>query len=184
MAVDKKTFLKGVTILVDTREKENSEILVVLDELGIKYENKKLDIGDYSFYIDERDFSQSCVIERKADVNELYGNIMHDRVRIEKEFEAASKNINQFVLLIENCSSLEKLKLCKVSKRDMERQNRKVQNIGEHCYNTIMSWQSGNRYNFRTIFVKENSKTAVKMLEEFYYYWRNYREQTDAKRLK
>ena len=182
--VDKKTFIKNVTIIIDTREQKNEHIISELDRLGVKYEQRKLDIGDYSFYIDDRDFSQSCVIERKADVNELYGNIMHDRGRIEKEFEAASKNINQFVLLVENCASFEKLKEHKLSKCDMERQGRKVQNIGEHCYNTLMSWQSGNRYDFRTIFVKDSSNTVGKMLEQFYYYWKNYREQTDARRIK
>ena len=174
--MDKKTFIKKVTILIDTREKENSHITSKFDELGIKYEIRKMDYADYSFFIEGKDFSGTCVIERKANVDELYGNIMHDRGRIEKEFEVASRLANQFVLLIENCSSMKRLKEKKVSARDMEKQNRKVANIGEHCYYTLQSWQCGNRYNFRTVFVSDENETYAKILEEFYYYYRNYKE--------
>ena len=75
----KKDFVKKVTILIDSREKENQHIKDALDQLAIKYEVRKLDFADYSFMIDGRDFSQTCVVERKASVDEFYGNIMHDR---------------------------------------------------------------------------------------------------------
>ncbi|WP_410495054.1 ERCC4 domain-containing protein [Cellulosilyticum sp. ST5] len=176
--MDKKEFIKKVTILIDTREKENKHIIDRLNDLNVKYEVRKLDFADYSFLIDDRDFSQSCVIERKANVDELYGNVMHDRTRIEKEFFAMSRLANQCVLIVENCPSQKKLKEAKVSDRDMEKQNRKVKNIGEHCYNTIRSWQCGNRYNFRTIFLKDNMETAVNILEEFWWYYRNYKKLT------
>ena len=181
MAVDKKTFLKNVTVLIDTREQENKHILLQLDTLNIKHEPQKLDIGDYSFRINDRDFSLSCIIERKANVNELYGNITHDRGRIEKEFESGSRLTKQFVLLIENCASWDKLKDYKISDRDMARQQRKVQMIGAHCYSTLQSWQCSNRYKFRTLFVKDNTDTAKVMLEQFYYYWRNYKELTSSR---
>lgn len=35
MAIDKKTFLKTVTILHDTREQKNAHIIEALDKLGI-----------------------------------------------------------------------------------------------------------------------------------------------------
>ena len=62
MPIDKKTFLKTVTILYDTREQKNQHILSALGELGVMTEQRKLDYGDYSFTADGRDFSLSCVI--------------------------------------------------------------------------------------------------------------------------
>lgn len=179
--MDKKTFLKKVTVLIDTREKENKHIIEKLDELNVKHELRKLDFADYSFLIEDKDFSQSCVIERKANVDEFYGNIMHERDRIEKEFLAISRLANQCVLIIENCSGLKRLKEFKLSDRDMEKQNRKVKNIGEHCYNTLRAWQCGNRYNFRTVFIRDTTDTAAKILEEFWCYYHNYKELTKSR---
>ena len=79
MAIDKKTFLKTVTILHDTREQKNAHIIEALDKLGVKHEERKLDYGDYSFTADGRDFSMSCVVERKANVDEIYNNVTSDR---------------------------------------------------------------------------------------------------------
>lgn len=178
----KKDFVKKVTILIDSREKENQHIKDALDQLGIKYEVRKLDFADYSFMIDGRDFSQTCVIERKANVDEFYGNIMHDRERIEKELLAISRLAVQCTLIIENCASYTKLKQAKVSARDMEKQNRKVQNIGEHCYCTLLSWESANRYGFKTAFIKDKADTTGKILETFYYYYHNYHDLVKSRR--
>lgn len=182
MTTDKKTFLNHVTILHDTREQENIHIISELDRLSVAHQSRKLDYGDYSFAIDGRDFSLSCVVERKANADELYHNIMKDRQRIENELEAGCKLSNQFTLLLENCGSMEELKGIQVSDRDMIQYNRKVKDIGFHCYNAIRSWESGNRYRFRTLFVKNSQSTAAAMLEEFYYYWRNYRLMTAGRR--
>lgn len=176
MAIDKKTFLKVATVMVDTREKDWGHIKTALDEAGVSYEQRKLDYGDYSFRTDKRDFSMSCVIERKSGVNELYGNFMWDKTRIEKEFDVGRRLSNQFVLLVEGIHSAEELKEYIVPDWEMKQQNRKKADIGEFCYRTLLSWQTGNRYGFRTAFVKEKTDTASKILEEFYYYWRNYSE--------
>ena len=66
MPIDKKTFLKTVTILHDTREQKNAHIIEALDKLGIKREERKLDYGDYSFTADGRDFSMSRSEERRV----------------------------------------------------------------------------------------------------------------------
>ena len=79
---EKLGFMKQVTILVDTREQKNLHILNILDGLGVQHEAQKLDFGDYSFRIGGKDFSRSCIIERKADIDEVYGNITADRERI------------------------------------------------------------------------------------------------------
>ena len=117
MGYDKKTFLKNVTIICDTREQKNSHILSRLDEMGIAYKHESLDFGDYSFVVAEkvkdgtktRNFTQSCLIERKANVNELYGNLTIDRERIEKEFLCGSSLSNEFTLLIEGVSNFDEL---------------------------------------------------------------------------
>ena len=40
MAIDKKTFLKTVTVLYDTREQKNAHILSALAEMGIQTEER------------------------------------------------------------------------------------------------------------------------------------------------
>lgn len=182
MAIDKKTFLKKVTLIIDTREQENKHITEKLTELGIMFENKKLDFGDYSFVAEGRDFSMSCSIERKANVDELYGNIMQDRGRIEKELYASSCLSRQFTFIIEGVGTWQDLRDFEVPDWQMKNYNRKVQKIGNHCYSALQAWKIGNRYNFDVEFVKENSQTANKILEVFYYYWRTYKELTGVRK--
>lgn len=182
MAYDKKTFLKKVIILHDTREQKNGHILAGLDSLKVKHQPAALRFGDYSFIVENDDFSLSCVIERKADVDELYGNLTKDRERIEKEFSAAYMLAKEFSLLIENCDSLETLNEYKVPDWQMKKFDRKIQNIGKYCYSTIQSWQAGNRYQFKTIFVEDKNDTAAKILECFYWYWRNFKKALAGRR--
>jgi len=87
---EKKLFMKTVCIITDTREQKNGHITGVFDSDGIMHEERKLDYGDYSFSIDGHDFSGMCVIERKANPDEIYGNITSDRERIEKELDIIS----------------------------------------------------------------------------------------------
>lgn len=182
MPYDKKTFLQNVAVLTDTREQKNGHVIARLEELGVRHESRKLDFGDYSFQIQERDFSLSCVVERKASVNELYGNLTSDRDRIEKEVRAGSQLTREFILLLENCRGMEELRSFVVPAWEMKANGRKVAEIGELCYSTLKSWQCGDRYHFRTVFVPDQNDTAVRILEEFYWYWRNYKKLTMSRR--
>lgn len=183
MAIDKKTFLSSGTILVDTREKAWDHIKAAFDEAGVPYRQQKLDYGDYSFVTSKRDFSMSCVIERKANVDELYTNFAQDRSRIEKEFDVGNRLANQFVMLLEGVDSLEALRDYVVPDWQMKSQGqRKRADIGQLCYTTLRSWQSSNRYDFMVEFVKDKQDTATKILELFYYYWRNYSELVAARK--
>ena len=155
MPIDKKTFLKTVTILYDTREQKNQHILTALGELGVPFEERKLDYGDYSFSAGGRDgsrlldFSLSCVIERKANVDELYNNIMSDRGRLEKELYAASQCAKQLTLIVENIGGWEELKSYRVPAWQMKANPQRVkEDIGAPVYSTLKSWQSGNLYRF------------------------------------
>lgn len=179
---DKQKFYKGVCVIIDTREQENKHILQALEGSNISYEIRKLDIGDYSFTFGGRDFSLSCAAERKASVDELYGNFIHDRGRIEKEMYAASQILNEFTIFIENVGSLDELKQYKLSDRIMQAQHRQVADIGKAVYATLQSWKRRNRYNFDVEFCRNKSDTADKMLEAFYWHWRNYKELTVPRR--
>ena len=189
MPIDKKTFLKTVTVLYDTREQKNQHILAALGELGVPFEERKLDYGDYSFTAGGRDgsrlldFSLSCVIERKANVDELYNNIMSDRGRLEKELYAASQCAKQLTLIVENIGGWEELKNYRVPAWQMKANPQRVkEDIGAPVYSTLKSWQSGNRYRFSVEFLPDKSQTAAKMLEIFYYYWRTYKEMTGVRK--
>lgn len=177
-ANEKKEFMKKVTVLIDTREQKNQHITDVLGSLGIMWTAQKLDFGDYSFTADGRDFSHSCVIERKADIDEVYGNITADRERIEKELDTISRNARQCTFLLENCSGWEHLKGYEIPEAQAEKQGRKVRNIGASVYSALQAWKCGNRYSFSVEFVPDHNRSALKILEVFFWYYHNYKKQT------
>ena len=105
---EKDALTKSMTILVDTREQENSHILKYFDQRDIPYKTMKLDYGDYSFMIPKNDelgiprdlyFDKHITLERKGSLEELSGNLTKDRDRLKKEFTLAPKNK---VMVIEN----------------------------------------------------------------------------------
>lgn len=112
----KSEILENMVILVDTREKKNDHILKYFDRYKINYEIKKLDVGDYSYYIKPNKYiSQGLnaenifTIDRKQDVNEIVGNIIQDRERFEKELLKASFKKMRFYLLIEEATVFDKI---------------------------------------------------------------------------
>lgn len=178
--MDRRTFSKSVTVWIDTREQKYGHITDALDALGIKWERRKLDIGDVSFGIGGRDFSGQCAIERKADVDELYGNLMEKSkpglmIRLEKEIEAANRSLVQFVLMVEGVASMEELRAYVLPDWQIQNTRRVRSDIGAHCYERLRSWQSANRYGLRVECVKEQADTAGRILDIFYYYYRNYK---------
>lgn len=181
---EKKRFLKNLTVLIDTREQKNQHIKTALQNMGIPFEVRKLDFGDYSFTAQGRDFSLLCVVERKANPEEFYSNITFDRERIEKEVRAATSIANQFILLIENVTNEKTLKNYTIPDEEFNRfgSKRRVQDIGYQCYSTIKSWECGSRYNFKTLYVKDNQNTAKEIVETFYWWWHNYKKLTASRR--
>jgi len=177
----KADFLKIVTVLIDSREKENVHITSALSGLGVPYETVKLDIGDLSFRVAARDFRQACVVERKASVDELYSNLMEktrrDQInRLEKELDAGSRTMNQFTLLVEGVGSMDALRDYTVPDWKMQMNpQRVVADIGKQCYAALRAWQASNRYGVRVEFVENRERSAAKILEEFYYYYHNYK---------
>lgn len=181
---EKKEFLKAVTILIDTREQVNSHIVDALDALGVMHESRKLDFGDYSFKVGEKNFSVACVVERKANIDELYGNVTTDRDRIEKELETIARNARQCTLLLEDCSGWEHLKGYEIPETQADKQGRKVRNIGATVYASLQSWKCGNRYDFDVVFSPNKSQSALKMIEIFFWYYHNFKQQTAPRKSK
>lgn len=176
-SVEKKKFCKSLTIITDTREQQNSHILKALDDMGIKHEERKLHFGDYSFRLDSgEDFTLSCIVERKASINEVWGNITTDRQRFEKEIQGLFTLTGSAILLIENCPSREYLRNYAVPAWQMQAQGRKVSGIGGYIDATFRAWESANRYLLQVHCIGKPSETATEILNIFYYYWRNFEE--------
>ena len=97
-----------MVILVDSREKKNGHILEYFNKHGIAYQVEKLEYGDYSFMIpasaagEDIYFHRDIVIERKASLEELSGNLAQGRERFEKEFLKAGNDGCKIYLLIES----------------------------------------------------------------------------------
>ncbi len=103
--------LKSIVIICDTREQENSHVIASFDKYQIPHVKKKLDHGDYSFYIKANEelniprdlyFDKEITIERKASLEELSGNWCTERDRFEKEI--CTFNGKCFILLVEDAS--------------------------------------------------------------------------------
>ena len=84
--------------------------------------------------------------------------------------------MNQFTLLMEGVGSMEALRDYVVPDWKMKMSpQRAVADIGKRCYSALRAWQPSNRYGIRVKFVENREQTAVKILEEFYYYYHNYK---------
>ena len=85
------TLVKNIVVVYDTREQQNEHILNYFDKKGIKHKKRKLDEGDYTFYIENNAetkplgilkdtwFDNAIIIERKANLEELSGNLTEKR---------------------------------------------------------------------------------------------------------
>lgn len=91
--------LKNLCVICDSREQEWSHIKDYFDNNKIKYRVEKLQQGDYSCCIlsneetipigitRDKYFDKDIVIERKACIDEIAGNMKEpDRTRLKKEF--------------------------------------------------------------------------------------------------
>ncbi len=108
---EQKELLKSIVVLIDTREQENAHILQFLERKKVRTKSKKLDFGDYSFFIPanpelgiNRDiwFDKEIVVERKGSLTELATNIGEKREQFENELIRKKDAI--MYLMIENGS--------------------------------------------------------------------------------
>lgn len=163
---EKETLLKSIVVLVDTREKENLHILDYFDSKNIKYAKKALSQGDYSFYLPANEelsiprdllFSGDIVIERKASLEELSGNLSQQRDRFEKELSLVKGKI---FLLIENANY-----------HDIYNGNYKTDYNKKSFLGSIHSFE--HKYELPFFFMPDKKYSAPYIYFTFYYYLRN-----------
>jgi len=158
--------IKNIVVIVDTREKENTHIITSFEKYKIQYEKKKLDHGDYSFYIKANEslnvprdlyFDKYITIERKGSLEELSTNWSKERDRFEKEVcTFKGKNI---LLLIENATY-----------SDIATHNYKSDYLPKSYLATLHSFIF--RYNITPIFMPDNSHSALFIYNYCKYYLR------------
>ena len=98
--------LKGMVVLVDTREQDTARLRVRLKDMKCEHERCKLDFGDYSakIPINGEWYTLNIAVERKMDLDELAQCYCNGRKRFEREFERAQKAGAKIYLLVENAT--------------------------------------------------------------------------------
>jgi ERCC4-type nuclease len=104
-----KKIQDNLTVIVDSREQRNEHIIWYFDKKRIPYKVMKNDFGDYSCFIPKGTidrftsdiyFDRDIAIERKANIDEVAGNLKGDAARLTKELAHMNKyNIKYFVFL-------------------------------------------------------------------------------------
>ena len=162
-----KKLLKSITVLVDTREQKNNHILKYFDSKDISYKTKKLEYGDYSFYLPKninlcinRDmyFNNDISIERKANLEELSNCFTHDRSRFEAELIRSYKS--KLILLIEDSKY-----------QDIINNNYKTNYNNKSFLASLMAFKF--RYNLDITFIS-NKYSGNYIYYNFYYYLREH----------
>ena len=106
-----KSILDNLTICVDSREQSNQHIIDFFDKKKVPYVVEKLPFGDYSCKIkagsfegQERDiyFTNDFVVERKASIDEICGNLKEEAARLKKELAHLNKYNIEFYIFLED----------------------------------------------------------------------------------
>ena len=101
-----KELLQSIVVVVDSREQKNKHITDWFDKKKITYITKSLANGDYNFYLPENEklgiskslwFTKDVMFERKANLDELAGNLTKNRARFEEEL-GTSKALYKYFL--------------------------------------------------------------------------------------
>ena len=154
-----------MVIIVDTREKVNDHVLKYFDYKNIPYKTMKLDYMDYSFMIPaneklgiQRDlyFNNEIAIERKANLDEVCGNLKDDRMRLKREFVLSPQNK---IMVIESGSYVDMVKGNYTSSYD-----------AKSFYGTFHSFW--HEFNLPIIFMPDKNYTGMFIHGYFYYYLR------------
>ena len=135
--------LSSMKIAIDTREKKNAHIIKSLNARNCLYLPHKLNYGDYTcIYGNGLYFDDTVVIERKASLDELAGNITKDRDRFNREFQRSRDAGAKVYLMIEGGN------YDKILKHQYRSQ------MPPKAYlNTLFSWQE--KYNITISFVSK-----------------------------
>lgn len=159
--------IKSMVILIDRREKNIEHLIKYFDKAKIKYVNKSLSYGDYSFYIPQNDklsiprdlyFDNKIIVERKSSLEELSGNLTKERDRLEKELSLAPKTK---IIIIENANY-----------SDIITGNYNTKYNNKSYWASIHSFW--HKYNVPIIFMPDNFYTGFFIRGYFEYYLKNY----------
>lgn len=163
---EKEELVKSMVILIDTREQKNAHITAWFDKKNIKWKNKALKQGDYSFFIESNEtlgiskdlyFDREIVIERKGSLEELSSNLTKERDRLEKELALAPSHK---VLLIENANYFDV-----VDGNYRSEYNKKSYWASLHSF-----WH---RYKMPIFFMPDNKYSGIFIKGYFEYYLKN-----------
>lgn len=150
-----KALLKDLTIVIDTREQVNQHITQYFDSKGIACKSRKLDTGDYAAMLQDMTMETDVVIERKASIDELAGNMTVDRDRFEREFLRATANRIKVYLVIENGSWT-----------DIQMHNYRSKLTPQSFQASLLSWMA--RFNVMVMFCK--AQETGKLIHGILYY--------------
>jgi hypothetical protein len=145
-------WLKHITVIVDSREKENSHIIDCLEVLGVKWDITGLPYGDY---ICEFQGTQiECVVERKNSLDELSQNFTTNRERFKREWDKVPFNHNKHLIIEENTLN------------DIFTGNHRSRIHQNSFLASFLSFQA--KYNIKIHFV-EKCYMGIMLLRLFYY---------------
>lgn len=99
--------LESMRLLIDTREQPTERYERRIEQIGLPYERRKLNYGDYSCECtlpdgSTLDFSNRVAIERKMNLDEICMCCGRERKRFEREFERAKEDGCRIYLLVED----------------------------------------------------------------------------------
>ena len=140
--------LKQMIIVCDTREQENGHVTGYFDKRKVAHTSRKLDTGDYSAMIGDMTLEHEVVVERKANLDELCGNVTVDRQRLADEFTRAKADGLKVFLVIENASW-----------SDIFLHNYRSKLEPKSLIATLLSWQI--RFNITVVFCKPSESGQI-----------------------
>lgn len=85
-----------MTIICDSREQKWDHVLRYLERSGIRWLRSKLPVGDYG-----RMDNLSVVVDRKASLTEVEGNLIQQHERFRNEAKRAKENGIHLIVLVE-----------------------------------------------------------------------------------
>ena len=150
-----KEKLDGLALISDSRENVNGHIVKYFESKNVPIISRKLDVGDYSCQIGDITFERSFVVERKANLDEICGNLTSDRNRFEREFLRAKAFGVKVFLVIENATW-----------SDVYLQNYRSKLSAKSLLASLLSWQT--RFNVTILFCEPQN--TAKLIHGILYY--------------
>lgn len=163
-----KAILKHLTVICDSREQKNDHITEYFSGQGIPFQSNKLESGDYSAtlpalpehgIIKPLHFDDAVVVERKATLEELSGNLTKERERLQDEFTRLRGR--KVFLMVENPEGYKAI---------LEHKYRTQYNPKSFLA-SLLAFQE--RYNLNITFL-DKSYSGIYVYSILYYHVRNY----------